>query len=219
MRHLLAAGSATGRDHALSERPNQDAWCALQGDWGAVAVVCDGCGSEPHSGVGARLGAVMAANLAARQLEAAGTLDLERLRAEMLSRLALVAQTACVGVREHLLFTIVGAAARDGRATVFACGDGVVAVDGSVKLLGPFPGNQPPYLAYALEDPRVGFERLHEGPAACVLVGTDGAAEAELAPFWSDERHLSNPDLVRRGLKLQRLADDATVALIIRKEP
>ncbi|MBI4676233.1 MAG: protein phosphatase 2C domain-containing protein [Elusimicrobia bacterium] len=224
MRHLLAAGSCAGRDHVLLERPNQDAYCALEGDWGAVAVVCDGCGSQPHSGVGARLGACMAAALAARRLEAGGSLDLERLRADILSRLALIAQAGCLGVQEHLLFTIVGAAfagqaaVSTGRATVFACGDGVWAVDGVVRRLGPFPDNCPPYMAYGLEDTRVGFERLYEGPAGSVLVGTDGAAEADLPPFWSDERYLRNPDLVRRTLRRNRLADDATVALIIRKD-
>ncbi|MBI5202730.1 MAG: protein phosphatase 2C domain-containing protein [Elusimicrobia bacterium] len=53
MRHLVVAGSATGRAHWLAERPNQDAFRVLSGDWGAVAVVCDGCGSEPMSGIGA----------------------------------------------------------------------------------------------------------------------------------------------------------------------
>jgi hypothetical protein len=161
----------------------------------------------------------MTARLAARQLELGLPLDLERLRAEVLARLALVAQAAAIPIRQHLLFTIVGAAFSAGGAVVFACGDGVVAVDGAVRRLGPFPDNQPPYLAYGLEDPSVGFTLLYEGPAGHVLVGTDGAAEAELAPFWSDERHWRNPDMIRRTLRRLRLADDATVAMISRREP
>ena len=65
----------------------------------------------------------------------------------------------------------------------------------------------------------VGFEDLYAGQARHILVGTDGAAEAELSPFWSDERCWRNPDMVRRILRRLRLADDATVALLSRREP
>ena len=213
MRHLLAAGSASGRDHSLSERPNQDAYALLQGSWGAVAVVCDGCGSEPHSGVGARIGACMTARLAAEQLESSGGLDLRRLQLELLSRLCAVAEAACIGVREHLLFTVIGAACSGQTATVFSCGDGVVAVDGAVRRLVPFPGNAPPYLAYGLD-----LVRLYQGPASSVLIGTDGAADIDLSRFWNEERFLRNPDMVRRTLRTLRLADDATVAVILGRE-
>lgn len=216
MRHLIAAGSAPGRAHALSERPNQDAFSLRQGPWGAVAVVCDGCGSEPHSGIGAALGASMAAQAAARQLAEGAPLDLQRLRAEILGGLALVAQVTGLTTQEYFLFTVIGAAFAGERAEVFACGDGVTAVDGEVRRQGPFPDNAPPYIAYALSEPGIGFQRLYSGPAERILIGTDGAADAELFPFWSEERFLRNPDLVRRRLKLLRLSDDATVAVIIR---
>ncbi len=217
MRHLLTAGTAPGRQHLLAERPNQDAFGLASGPWGAVAVVCDGCGSEPKSGLGAALGASLTARAAARQLEAGGGLDLARLAGEVLGGLTLVAETAGLDFRAHFLFTIVGAAFSGERAMLFACGDGVAAVDGAVTRLGPFPGNAPPYLAYALEDRGVALERLYEGPAERVLVGTDGAADAVLTPFLTEDRWLGNPDLVRRALKLQRLADDAAVALIVRR--
>lgn len=217
MKHLVAAGSAPGRVHLLAERPNQDAYRVLQGPWGAVAVVCDGCGSEPKSGVGAELGASIVADAAARQLREAGSLDLKKLENHVLARLAFVAEAASLEPREHLLFTIVAAAFSGEKAAVFACGDGVVAVDGAIRRLGPYPDNAPPYLAYALGGDAVGFESLFEGPAAVVAVGTDGAADAGLQPYWTDERYLRNPDLLRRSLKLQRLTDDATVALILRR--
>lgn len=216
MIHLVAAGSAPGRDHALLERPNQDAWAAVEGAWGAAAVVCDGCGSEPHSGVGARLGAAMAVSLIGRQMEAAGRLDLELLRVQMLCRLDLIARTAAIGAREHLLFTLVGAVSAE-EAIVFACGDGVWAVDGAVHPIGPFPENRPPYLAYGLEGVPVAFERLYQGPASSIWVGTDGASGIPLETFTPDERFLRNPDMVRRTLRRQRLADDATLALIVRR--
>jgi len=52
-----ALGSVTGREHQRLGRGSQDAVCALTDDRALVAVVCDGCGSHPHSEVGAKLGA------------------------------------------------------------------------------------------------------------------------------------------------------------------
>ena len=216
MRHLLAAGSAPGRAHLLAQRPNQDAFALRSGPWGAAAVVCDGCGSEPHSGFGALLGAALAAQAAARQAEAEGTLDLNALGAEILAGLRLVMASAGLDLREHFLFTVVGAAFIGDRATVFACGDGVAAVDGALTRLGPFPDNAPPYLAYALEGSAVALERVYDGPAKSVWVGTDGVAEADLGALWADPRLQLNPDFLRRTLSRARLVDDATLALIRR---
>jgi hypothetical protein len=217
MGHYMAGGSTVGRAHALAERPNQDAFCLLQGEWGAVAVVCDGCGSEPGSGTGAVLGASLTARAVARQLRAASALDLATLREEILAGLSLVAGIAGIGIREHLLFTIVGSVLSADRAFVFACGDGVIALDGTVRTLGPFPDNAPPYLAYGLMGGSVAFELLHDGPAREVFIGTDGAAEAPLSSWSGDERFFANPDLLRRRLKLARPSDDATVAIIARR--
>lgn len=222
MTHLLSAGSVLGRDHLLGGRPCQDAFRLLKDGSRAVAVVCDGCGSEPHSGVGARLGASMTARAVLRRLAQGegegegrcGWLDLADLRAELLAGLASIAWTAGIEVREHLLFTIVAAAVSGGRATVFACGDGVVAVDGVVRRLGPYPGNAPPYLAFGLEGGDAGFEVVHDGPSCLVAIGTDGAADMDLAVLLSDPRCWTNPDFVRRRLAVSRPADDATVALI-----
>lgn len=218
MRHLLAAGSSVGRHHLLAERPNQDAFALRHGAWGAAAVVCDGCGSEPRSGLGAALGASLAAAAIERRLVVEGALDLKGLGDEVLAGLVRLAAIAGLSLREHFLFTLVGAAFTHDRAVVFACGDGVAAVDGRVTRLGPFPGNAPPYLAYALEGAAVSLECLHDGPAQSVLVGTDGAADGDLAPLLAEERFFKNPDLLRRALKVQRLADDATVA-VIRRAP
>lgn len=216
MRHLLAAGSAAGRQHLLAERPNQDAFALREGPWGAAAVVCDGCGSEPKSGLGAALGAALAAGAIEKRLASEGALDLKGLEGDILGGILRVSLAAGLDLREHFLFTVVGAAFSGERAVVFACGDGVAAVDGTVTRLGPYPGNAPPYLAYALEGANVSLKVLYDGTAQSVLVGTDGAADGDLAPLLAGERFFANHDLLRRTLRRQRLADDATVALIRR---
>lgn len=213
----MAGGTTTGRSHLLAERPNQDAFRLLQGEWGAAAAVCDGCGSEPGSGVGAALGANLAVNAAARLIGAEGAPELSLLKAEILSSLSLISTVSGLSLREHFLFTIVGAVLLPDRAVVFACGDGIFSVDGVVRTLGPFPGNAPPYLAYGLMGGTAEFELLYDGPAREVLIGTDGASEVPPEVLRGDERIFANPDLLRRRLKLARPSDDATVALLARR--
>src|SRR5262249_16876735 len=108
----IAGGTVTGRIHALSGKPNQDAHAWVADDEIVVAAVCDGCGSGAHSEVGARLGArLVTARLAAR-LAGGATPDAPELYAaagdEVLDRLRELA--AAMGgdlaqtVTEHFLF-------------------------------------------------------------------------------------------------------------------
>src|SRR5262245_8137740 len=53
----IAGGSIAGQMHLAAGRNNQDAYCWEASPGGLVAVVCDGCGSGPHSEVGALIGA------------------------------------------------------------------------------------------------------------------------------------------------------------------
>ena len=69
-----AAGSVAGRDHRRVGRNSQDAVRVVGDDGALVAVVTDGCGSAPHSEVGAHL---LAQLLAVRLLAAAPAVDVE----------------------------------------------------------------------------------------------------------------------------------------------
>ena len=51
----VAGGSVIGSAHRRSDRPNQDAWVVARRERALVGVVADGCGSAPHSEVGAWL--------------------------------------------------------------------------------------------------------------------------------------------------------------------
>jgi serine/threonine protein phosphatase PrpC len=64
----VATGSVVGRDHGRTGKNNQDALAYVPLQEGIVAVVCDGCGSQPHSEVGAQLGAQLLTQAVARQL-------------------------------------------------------------------------------------------------------------------------------------------------------
>jgi len=107
-------------------------------------------------------------------------------------------------------------------------------VDGAATRLGPFPGNEPPYLAYGLlapDGPRFVLNAV--APRAAIgtlLVGSDGAADLlerqPLDELWSEDRYFANPDAVRRRLTVLTrpsaagpgLADDATL-VVVRRAP
>ena len=98
-----------------------------------------------------------AGDAAVRGLDAALALA----RADVLSQLGALARGLCAlpvpdhrclaaAVREQLLFTLVGAVVGPEETVLFALGDGLLALNDRSFPLGPFPGNQPPYLGYAL---------------------------------------------------------------------
>jgi hypothetical protein len=235
----VAGGSVTGRAHAVLGRGNQDAFAWIDGD-ALVAVVCDGCSSGRHSEVGAHLGARLVATAIARDVAAGadvGRLDFwEEVRAAVLGELLRLARAMgddlARVVEEFFLFTAVGAVLAPDRAALFSVGDGLVVVNGAATRLGPFPDNEPPYLAYGLlaeEGPRF---LLHAVPPVdslhSLLVGSDGAADladhGPLDEFWTEDRCFANPDVVRRRLTVLArpraadpgLADDATLVVVRR---
>jgi hypothetical protein len=247
----IAGGRVTGRAHQRLGQGCQDglAWYAA-GD-ALVAVVTDGCGSSQYSEVGARLGARLLVAAIARQLGcqpgrqgghelAPASCDasmpdasmpdasmIHRACSDVLDHLRPLARAMggdlAHTVSEHFLFTIVGAVVTRARTLVFALGDGVVAINGAVHVIGPFPGNCPPYLGYRLLDPAADTALSFQAarPTAAIdslLVATDGAGEilahpgralpgrgepvGPLAQFWTDDGYFRNPDAVRRRLWL-----------------
>lgn len=190
----LAGGSIIGRDHRLVPRNNQDAYTIVQGEDVTVAIVADGCGSSPHSEVGAQLGAQLVADAAHVAATQTGGIT-ERLQWIQLDSLAaLEAVMERMGddfrrtVEDYFLFTIVGVVLTPETATFFAFGDGIVVINGAVSCLGPFPGNAPPYLGYGLLYERLDmavtsgkqFEIIRHMPIGELdnfLIGTDGVLD------------------------------------------
>ena len=216
-----ATAAVTGAHHRRTGRNGQDAaaaWTGVVAGTGEAAgavVVCDGCSAGASSEVGARLGAELVIAAAARELAGGarppaiwpavhdhvlGALD--RLAAAMPGDRARV-------IHEHFLFTIVAAAYRGDEVVVWAIGDGAYAIGGRARVLGPFPENQPPYLAYALLG-AAAAPHLELADARCgsVLVATDGPAEVGLGAFGGVERYLRNPDALRRHLAVLARGDE-----------
>lgn len=254
----IAGGTVTGQAHVAAGRNNQDAFSWERSGDGFVAVVCDGCSTAPHSEVGAQLGARLLTRAAAPLLESAADPAelLEQVRRGVLDALRSLATGLAGGrsgpafaraVLDHFLFTVVGALVTPRWATTFSLGDGLAVLNGDRLQLGPFPGNEPPYLAYALL-PGSARERPFElhppvpvEEVRSLLLATDGALDLEaradravpgrgelvgpLSQFWSEDRFFANRDMVRRRLAVVArgprgglLPDDTTVVVARRRE-
>ena len=251
----VAAASVIGANHLRTYRNNQDGICLQAGEDLLVAVVTDGCSSAPSSEVGARLGARWLGEWIPRYLDLARTPDelLENVRAglaDFLRKTALLLRPEpdelAHTLEEFFLFTYLAAVLQPERTLVFGQGDGVVSVNGAVKVIDSGPDNAPPYPAYALVrealrgDPGSLLPVLHhEGPTSEVsslLIATDGAAElvarakeplssgevpGGLEQFESGAALLEDPTVLQKRLTMlarvhHRLRDDTTVVLVRR---
>lgn len=221
----MLCGSVIGGAHRRAGRNGQDG-VAIEhdGDGRMVMVVTDGCGSARHSEVGAKLGArIVAWEILSRA--AAGTVDWRAAAKAIVGRLGVIATAAhAADVHEHFLFTVVGCVITAEETLIFHAGDGLFAVNGEMRQIGPYAGNAPPYLTYALagaiEPAFTIADRRETAAVESVLIATDGA-EPLLGTGELEQmvRVPFNPDAIRRRLFLltlpgrSRLEDDATVAV------
>lgn len=186
-----------GRDHRQALRNGHDAYDIVQVPGLLVAVVCDGCGSEEHSEVGAKLGARLVTGQVRRYFHndpgafREGQIDrgLMQVRRSVLGSIDLMAKAMGGSysrtIGEYFLFTVLGVILTEDRFFVFGAGDGVVVVNGDVTVLAPAEGNAPEYLGYGLvETEKKGLVPIlnvfAEGPTTTLeslLVGTDGVKD------------------------------------------
>lgn len=242
-RFAVAAGSVTGRSHRLAERDGQDGCATLATGQVVAAIVTDGCSSGRASEIGARVGARWLAAIVERRFGAAleagpGPTEAPEQIARAVTRelvlfLGVLARSLHPAgeldaghVGDALLFGFLAAVVTPRDAIVFGVGDGLVLAGRDVTVLDPGPSNAPPYAAYALLgraiEPRVHFVGRTEDVAA-LAIATDGVEPAaELALLAETPRIENNPSLLEKRLRVlateRRFADDATVAVIRRKE-
>lgn len=226
----VAGGSITGRNHCLVGKNNQDAYYSLRSELATIAVVCDGCGSGKHSEVGAKLGARLIVETINQKLNQLNLPDFwQQLTEEIQHKLKSIATTFTNEnslpyiVHEYFLFTVVGALVTPSETLIFSIGDGVIALNGKIKQIGPFPGNAPPYLGYGLlENSDFNNFQIHHQISTyqieSILIGTDGVIDiiksasfalpgnrenvGLISQFWQEDRYFKNPDMVRRRLSL-----------------
>ena len=251
----LAGGGIPGFEHTqrssvLIGKNNQDDWIIHDAGDCTIALVSDGCGSKSHSEVGSFL----ISRLLVAALERAWLSEEEgerlfetRLREaltaarqsalatlETLSRSMLPTRGSSGGrasysefVSEYLLCTVVGTLITERHAAFFSIGDGAIVINGELTTLGPFEGNEPPYLAYSLLHTRWNQEDLdfkinrvmNVDELDSFLIGTDGvldlrdAAErtlpgsaervGSLDQFWSEDRYFSRSGIRKRLARIQ----------------
>jgi hypothetical protein len=188
----LAGGSVIGREHLRVGKNNQDAYGWQVADLGAIAVVCDGCGSGKHSEVGAKLGTRIVIEIMHRVLK--DDLDWtddqvwQSMQQQWLTQLQDVAMMLgddrTQTVQDYLLFTIAGVVITPMVTAVFTLGDGVIAINNQVMRLGPFANNAPPYLGYGLLDRQTVesfqlrvLQVLPTAQVQSLLIGSDGVSD------------------------------------------
>lgn len=189
-RFEVATGTITGTEHRRLGKNNQDAhYCIVSEDY-TIAIVCDGCGSRPHSEVGAKIGARLAGEVIAKKLSTGTSFGLDesfwqQVQQDILCHIHSFA-TAMGGdffqtIQDYFLFTILGVIFLSSEnATIFSVGDGVIFVNGIAKNIEKFSGNAPAYLAYKLLDKnlkkcdfKINYQtNIHE--IESILIGTDG---------------------------------------------
>lgn len=226
---LLASGSVIGRDHRRLYGNYQDSHLIVQEPEFTLCVVTDGCGSSPHSEVGAQLGAHFLAEAILQRIRRGD--DPRNEWGEILNStlehiwdvIKAMHGNKYLLTTDYFLFTIVGVLLYGGEATFFALGDGVIIVNGEQIILGPFPDNQPPYAGYGLlTNNQQAVEVVKAIPMIELehfLIGTDGVTDliksrdktmpglnqvtGDISQFWEDSRYFGgNPDLVSRRLRL-----------------
>ena len=248
----VAAGSIAGREHLRTGRDNQDSYSYVRTREALIGIVCDGCGSMPFSGIGAHLGARFLTRSLGVQLDEDPDRPLadllEQAQQELLDHLAQLSEqltppgnpSKATSLR-RFLFTVVGFLVRREETGLFACGDGLVSINGDAAALGPYPGNRPPYLGYHLmEDAphRPNLEILTARPTQeihSLVIGTDGLEDWIQLPDGTGAPTLGdtlehpaayrNPDFLRRRLTVAQrrggsnaLPDDTTLITVRRAE-
>lgn len=236
----IARGSVAGTRHVKAGKNNQDASVfKIIDNYAIMAIVCDGCSAGSHSEVGAKIGASMAIDSLFFNLAEWGT-EWEsvctdffwiRLKDRILSKLSHTTRSMdeeCnQAVGDYFLFTMVGALILPEATAIFSIGDGVISINGKPIEIGPFPNNQPPYLAYGLLDQSLtGFSpkelrfKVHSimptREIQTILIGTDGVMDlirsenekipgkeevvGPLSQFWENGLYFRNSDALRRRL-------------------
>lgn len=197
-----AAGTIVGTEHLRLKKNNQDSFALrktfIRWNPAVIGIVCDGCGSQPDSEVGAKLAAPLLAQAIDSYGNICGLEDFEHIlnlvEADVLADLRKL--SGCISspetgwtksVSRYFLFTIIGFVITPEKTWIFSLGDSVYDLNNKFHIK-TYEGNAPPYLGYRLV--RSKFENLTLTIDECLptaevqslLIGSDGVAQlAEIA--------------------------------------
>jgi hypothetical protein len=244
-----AAGTTTGSMHRRLDKNNQDAFGLIERPDMIIGIVCDGAskglmgpmGDWTHSEVGAQLSTRWLLSIVQKYC----TLFLQRphelsedlpfpywedIRQELIHLVKLSAEhmdgNSVERTVDYFLCTVFGVMVTPFGACLFSIGDGIFILNGNIQTIGPFPGNKPPYFAYALTGSDVTDARsdllsfnVRYVPVLqleSLVVGTDGVGDLleqsdNLIPgtqelvgpidkIWTDDAHFTNPISLSRYL-------------------
>ncbi len=153
----IAAGSTVGRDHIKFRKNNQDAFCFHQSNEIIVALIADGCGSQPYSEVGAHTGIGILKDIILnrfckpsdrKKLSTDPNLFLQKCQKELEGKLSLLSNYNDQRLIDYYSFTIVGVIMTPKTTYTFSLGDGVYGINEDIKSIGPYPNDMPPYIVY-----------------------------------------------------------------------
>ncbi len=222
----VAAGTTTGTDHIRSGKillgkGNQDAFKIAASKHCVVGVICDGCGSGPHSEVGSNLAANLITDSILRHFERFGLTDqlLKQVEMDVLSRIDDLAShfpgSYSQNINDYFLFTTVLAIIdHQGNTYHDMIGDGcLLTPDMKTLFRSSYPNNEPPYLAYNLVKSSINQSSLHfRAPidGECLtnfIIGSDGVEKLEdmgqpLEQFYEDKYFVNDQAVSRRLLTL-----------------
>ena len=234
---VATAGSVQGREHVRVHKNNQDGFAIAGTGDTIVAAVTDGCSSSKYSEVGARLAAAWLARCATTYaVGRSGPERADALGQALIDFIGGVCFQMSPGgmpiddlLHHYFLFTYLCCVMTREETWIVGQGDGVVSVNGRVRVLDSGPDNAPRYPAYRLADPsrlRGGASTVAAGRPATlfagatadvetVIIGTDGLTDlierAEeplsdgqrqggLEQFEVEPRYITNPSLVHKRL-------------------
>jgi hypothetical protein len=117
-----------------------------------VVVLADGCGSQPHSEIGADIGCNLTASLIMEQLER-GELDWAQLTQDLCEKLEPIIKMYDDGnfdeaLVQRFLFTLIAVVVHEDVVQIASFGDGVVIADDNIIHIKPPVENTPPYVGY-----------------------------------------------------------------------
>jgi serine/threonine protein phosphatase PrpC len=232
MAFTWGAGTLMGADHRRTGRSNQDSWLVTETRQGLIAMVSDGCGSCPHSEVGAKLGLRILAKSLVKQLEKE-QLCWAEVQSDLLANLRTIVQMMSgdplANIHDYFLFTIVGCIITEETTTIFSAGDGYFAINGEWTAIPAMSGNCPSYLSLnLLEEHITNSFQIHIQTKTIlvesIILASDGIEEILSTELTDDlitnPFYQKNLDGLRRKLTLLsrqcQIPDDTTIVVVRR---